>query len=95
MMIESEMKENSDDLRDFLGLTSNVSSFGYKYVVVTAYWISKKKIGELHLEYLKMLNQVQKQITLFFLKHPHRFYQGILIRNHATRRHTSSLRHLL
>ena len=47
MMIESEMKENSDDLRDFLGLTSNVSSFGYKYVVVTAYWISKKKIGEL------------------------------------------------
>jgi hypothetical protein len=47
MIIESEMKENSDDLRDFLGLTSNVSSFGYKYVVVTSYWISKKKIGEL------------------------------------------------
>ena len=47
MIIESEMKENNDELRDFLGLTSNVSSFGYKFVVVTAYWVSKKKIGEL------------------------------------------------
>ena len=47
MLIESEMKENSDTLKDFLGLTSNVSSFGYKYVVVRAYWISKKKIGKL------------------------------------------------
>jgi hypothetical protein len=47
MMIESEMKENNDGLRDFLGLTNNVSSFGYKYVVVRAYWISKKKIGKL------------------------------------------------
>jgi len=48
MMIESEMKdENEDGLKDFLGLTSNVSSFGYKYVVVRAYWISKRKIGKL------------------------------------------------
>lgn len=47
MLIESEMKENNDSLKDFLGLTSNVSSFGYKYVVVRAYWISKKKIGKL------------------------------------------------
>jgi hypothetical protein len=30
MIIESEMKENNDGLKDFLGLTSNVSSFGYK-----------------------------------------------------------------
>jgi hypothetical protein len=47
MLIESEMKENNDGLKDFLGLTSNVSSFGYKYVVVRAYWISKRKIGKL------------------------------------------------
>lgn len=47
MIIESEMKENDDGLKDFLGLTSNVSSFGYKYVTVRAYWISKKKIGKL------------------------------------------------
>jgi hypothetical protein len=47
MIIESEMKNNEDGLQDFLGLTSNVSSFGYKYVVVRAYWISKKKIGKL------------------------------------------------
>jgi hypothetical protein len=47
MIIESEMKENNDGLQDFLGLTSNVSSFGYKYVTVRAYWISKKKIGKL------------------------------------------------
>ena len=46
MIIESEMKDNDDGLKDFLGLTSNVSSFGYKYVVVRAYWISKKKIGK-------------------------------------------------
>ena len=50
MMIESEMKENNDSLKDFLGLTSNVSSFGYKYVVVKAYWISKRKIGKLTYE---------------------------------------------
>ena len=47
MIIESEMKENNDGLKDFLGLTSNVSSFGYKYVVVRCYWISKRKIGKL------------------------------------------------
>jgi len=47
MMIESEMKENDDGLRDFLGLTNNVSAFGYKYVVIRSYWISKKKIGKL------------------------------------------------
>jgi hypothetical protein len=47
MMIESEMKENNDGLKDFLGLTSNVSSFGYKYVVVRGYWISKKKVFKL------------------------------------------------
>ena len=46
MIIESEMKENSDTLKDFLGLTSNVSSFGYKYVVVRAYWMSKRKIAK-------------------------------------------------
>jgi hypothetical protein len=46
MIIESEMKENDDGLKDFLGLTSNVSSFGYKYVVVRGYWISKRKIGK-------------------------------------------------
>ena len=47
MLIESEMKENNDSLVVFLGLSSNVSAFGYKYVVVRAYWISKRKIGKL------------------------------------------------
>lgn len=47
MIIESEMKENSDGLKDFLGLSNNTSSFGYKYVVVRAYWISKRKVGKL------------------------------------------------
>ena len=47
MMIESELKENKDELKDFLGLSNNVSAFGFKFVVVTSYWISKKKIGEL------------------------------------------------
>jgi hypothetical protein len=61
MMIESEMKENNDGLRDFLGLTNNVSSFGYKYVVVRAYWISKKKIGKLI--YLDEFEQVQSMLV--------------------------------
>lgn len=47
MLVESELKENNDSLKDFLGLSSNVSAFGYKYVVVRAYWLSKKKIGKL------------------------------------------------
>lgn len=57
MMIESELKENNDGLRDFLGLSSNVSAFGYKYVVVRAYWISKKKIGKV--TYLDEMENVQ------------------------------------
>lgn len=61
MMIESEMKENNDGLRDFLGLTNNVSSFGYKYVVVTGYWISKKKIGKL--VYLDEFDQPQSMLV--------------------------------
>lgn len=47
MMVESEIKENKDELKDWLGLTSNTASFGYKYTVVRAYWVSKKKVGEL------------------------------------------------
>ena len=61
MMIESEMKENNDGLRDFLGLTNNVSSFGYKYVVVRAYWISKKKIGKL--VYVDEFEQLQSTLV--------------------------------
>lgn len=47
MMVEASMKENRDELQDWLGLTSNVASFGYKYAVVEAYWISKKRVGKL------------------------------------------------
>jgi len=45
MMIESEMKENKDELRDWLGLTNSTASFGYKYTVIQAYWTSKMKVG--------------------------------------------------
>ncbi len=61
MIIESEMKENNDGLKDFLGLTSNVSSFGYKYVVVRCYWLSKKKIGKLI--YLDELGNEQSMLV--------------------------------
>lgn len=47
MMIESEMKENNDELIDWLGLTNSTASFGFKYTVTRAYWISKKKVGKL------------------------------------------------
>jgi hypothetical protein len=61
MLIESEMKQNNDGLQDFLGLTSNVSSFGYKYVVVRAYWLSKRKIGKLI--YLDELGNEQSMLV--------------------------------
>ena len=61
MVIESEMKENNDGLKDFLGLTSNVSSFGYKYVVVRSYWLSKRKIGKLI--YLDELGNEQSMLV--------------------------------
>jgi len=61
MLIESEMKENSDTLKDFLGLTSNVSAFGYKYVVVRAYWMSKRKIGKV--VYIDEFGNEQSQLV--------------------------------
>lgn len=61
MIIESEMKENSDTMKDFLGLTSNVSSFGYKYVVVRAYWLSKKKIGKV--TYIDEMGNLQSMLV--------------------------------
>jgi hypothetical protein len=47
MMIEGEMKENRDELKDWLGLSNSTASFGYKYTVVKAYWMSKTKVGKL------------------------------------------------
>lgn len=61
MQIESDLKENNDSLRDFLGLTANVSSFGYKYVVVRAYWVSKKKIGKL--VYVDEMGNIQSTLV--------------------------------
>lgn len=47
-MVEQSLMGNEfkDNLTHFLG-GSNAFSFGYKYVVVKAYWHSKKKIGRL------------------------------------------------
>jgi len=47
LFIESQLKENTDSLGNWLGLSSNVNTFGNKYVVVQAYWLSKKKVGQL------------------------------------------------
>ncbi len=48
MLIESEMQEDGgNDLKSFLGINSNISSFGYKFAVCTSYWMSKKEIGKL------------------------------------------------
>lgn len=47
MIMQSEMgNEFRDDLNHWLG-SNNAFSFGYKYVVVRAYWNSKKKVGKL------------------------------------------------
>lgn len=42
---ESFLKENNDEMKDFLGLSNNVTAYGNKYAVMRAYWISKKKSG--------------------------------------------------
>lgn len=47
-IIESEMTGNTDEgFGDLLGITSSVSAFGYKFVVVRAFWQSKRKVGKL------------------------------------------------
>lgn len=42
---ESMLKDNDDQLRDFMGLSNNVTAFGNKYAVIRAYWASKQKQG--------------------------------------------------
>ena len=49
MMIESDMTDpgTDDNFGNLFSLTSGVSAFGYKYVVIRSYWQSKQLIGEL------------------------------------------------
>lgn len=48
MQAESKLiKDSNPEFDEFLGLANNVTTFGNKYVVITAYWQSKKKIGKL------------------------------------------------
>lgn len=45
-ILESQLsEENNDDISNVLGLSSSINAFGNKFVVVQAYWISKKKIA--------------------------------------------------
>lgn len=60
MLVESDMM-GEDELSNFLGLTNSVSAFGYKYVVVRAYWISKKRIGRL--TYLDEMDNEQTMLV--------------------------------
>lgn len=47
MIMQSELNQDfRDDLSHWLG-NNNAFSFGYKYVVIRAYWNSKKKVGNL------------------------------------------------
>lgn len=61
MIIESEMKENRDELKDWLGLSNNTGVFGQKYTVVKSFWNSKKKIGLLN--YLDEDQQPQSMLV--------------------------------
>jgi hypothetical protein len=45
-ILEAEVIDNKDNIGDWFGLSSNIGTFGYKYIVVQAYWRSKKKIGK-------------------------------------------------
>ena len=46
MLAEAELMDNEDPIGAWLGVSSNVSTFGYKYIVTQAYWISKIKVGK-------------------------------------------------
>lgn len=46
-LLEGEARENQDEMSALLGITSSAAVFGNKFLVVRAYWASKKKIGEL------------------------------------------------
>lgn len=46
-LMEGEMQDNKDELKDLLGLTSSAAVYGNKFLVVRAYWCSKKKVGKL------------------------------------------------
>lgn len=61
MMVESSMKDNGDELKDWLGLTNNAAAFGYKYTVVRAYWQGKKKIGRV--DYIDEAGDAQTTIV--------------------------------
>lgn len=45
IQMESQFMENYDQIGDWLGMSSSTNTFGNKYIVVEAYWKSKKKVG--------------------------------------------------
>ncbi len=47
MAVEADMMQDNNSLNDWFGLTNSTAAYGYKYVVVRAYWCSKKKVGKL------------------------------------------------
>lgn len=47
ILAESLISDNKDPIGDYLGISSPSNSFGSKYIVVQAYWVSKEKIGRL------------------------------------------------
>jgi hypothetical protein len=47
-LMEAEVNGGErDELKDLLGLTSSAAVFGNKFLVIRAYWCSKKKVGKL------------------------------------------------
>lgn len=43
-LLDPQYLNDSGSLEDLLGISNNVSSYGYKFVVTRAYWLGKKKI---------------------------------------------------
>jgi hypothetical protein len=90
MLAESMLTSNEDPMGQWLGVSSNVNTFGNKYIVVQAYWQSKIKIGkvtyideneELQVKlvdetYKKIPNEVQVD-----WEYDNRWYKGLNIAN--------------
>lgn len=47
LIAEGVIEQNEDPL-DFFGASSNIHTFGYKYRVIQAYWISKKQVAKVN-----------------------------------------------
>jgi hypothetical protein len=61
MLAEAQLKEGKDELSSWLGMNNATSAHSLKYAVVQAYWLTKKKIGNVF--YLDEQDNMQSMLV--------------------------------